>query len=177
MIYDKDWHEVTDTSKGEVEEQIQTLFAAYTITDEGEGEYVTVKEYDSGGKDVEWQWTREPKGEWHFYTEEKEWKNPPIPDVEEWWSTDGDEAYACQVRWNLYTPYTEEELAEIQAEQEQAEQEQAEAEARAELMDSLPDAVADLSEYVSTNTASAEELADAVAELSQLVSDLVSANE
>ena len=57
--------------------------------------------------------------------------------------------------------------------EEQAAQDEREAEAeRQETLSLLPDALADLSETVSTNEVTATELADAIAELSEIVSEL-----
>lgn len=144
--YDSKWDliEDPDLNKGSLETKSQELYALYTVTKEGVGEYVTIKEYDTGGEDVEWRWSEEPEGEWHFYDEEgTEWANPPKPAVEEWWSEA--EANACTATWDLYTPYTAEELAE----REQAAQEAAEAEAKAqeqaELIAMLPDLLAEMS--------------------------------
>lgn len=175
--YDKDWKEVTDTSKGTVETQQQELFAIYTLTDEGEGSYVTVKEYDNGGKDVEWKWEREPAGEWHFFDgDSAEWPHPPLPPIEEWWAKDGSEAYPCMCEWDLYTPYTEDELkqqAEEKAEQQARAEELA---AQQEMIAALPDAVAELSELAADNSVSVEDLGDAVAELSTLVAEILESN-
>lgn len=169
--YTDTWKEVADTSNGKVESMAVNLIAAYTITEEGEGDYVTIKEYDNGGKDVEFRWTKEPVGEWRFFTEDgKAWDNPPKPDIEEWWSTDN--SYETYASWNLYTPYAEEELAQIKAEEEQRVKEEAEAQAIAEEQAALPDAMAELSELAATNQLSIEELSDAIAELSQLVNDI-----
>lgn len=172
--YDNQWHEVTDTKRGTVETQEVELVATYEITDAGEGEYVTLKEYENGGKDVRWEWTKEPQGEWHFSTPGGEdWTNPPQPTAEEWWSTDGNEAYSCTVSYDLYTPYTDEEWQAFEEEREAREAQEQEAAEQAELVAALPDAVADLSEQVSTNALTNEEVMDALAELSQVVSDLV----
>lgn len=51
--------------------------------------------------------------------------------------------------------------------------EEIEEETRQELVDLLPDAVADLSQTVSENGDNVNDLADAIAELSELVSNLV----
>lgn len=57
--------------------------------------------------------------------------------------------------------------------EEQAAQDERQAEQeRQETLSLLPDAVADLSETVSTNGTTATELADAIAELSEIVSEL-----
>lgn len=62
--------------------------------------------------------------------------------------------------------------------EEQAAQDEREAEAeRQETLSLLPDALADLSETVSTNEVTATELADAIAELSAIVSELASSTE
>lgn len=64
-----------------------------------------------------------------------------------------------------YHKYTDEEMAAI-AEQERLREQQ-------EIMDSLPDAMADLSEMVSSNTIDMEGIMDAIADLSEVVSQLV----
>ena len=62
--------------------------------------------------------------------------------------------------------------------EEQAAQDEREAEAeRQETLSLLPDALADLSETVSTNEVTGTELADAIAELSAIVSELASSTE
>lgn len=145
-VYDKDFNEVADhdLEAGHLSLVSQDLIAAYTVTKEGVGEYVTVAEYDNGGKDVEWQWSIEPEGEWHFCDSEgTEWANPPKPEVEKWW--DKAEVYPCRAEWQLYTPYTEQELAEIAEEQAKAEEEQAKAEEQAQLIAMLPDLLAEMS--------------------------------
>lgn len=52
-----------------------------------------------------------------------------------------------------------------------------EAAERQEALETIPDAVAELSEAVSSNTGDSDALADAVAELSAIVSDLMAAKE
>lgn len=65
----------------------------------------------------------------------------------------------------LYHVWTEDELAERESRGIAAEFQ--------EIMDSLPDAVADLSEMVSDNTIDTADLQDALAELSEIVSGLM----
>lgn len=65
----------------------------------------------------------------------------------------------------LYHVWTEEEIAQ----REEAERQ----EEHRELMDSLPDAIADLSEMVSDNTINTADVMDAIAELSEIVSNLM----
>lgn len=175
--YDKNWHEVDDTSQGSVETKTQDLLAVYTVTDEGEGAYVTVKEYENGGKDVEWKWTKEPKGEWHFHDADgTEWANPPQPTIEEWWSTEGQEAYPCQVTWDLFTPYTKKELKQQAAEEAERKAAEEEAQAQAEMVAAIPDVVAELSELAADNSTDVEVLSDAIAELSTLVAEILESN-
>lgn len=172
--YDKDWQLIADTDGGKVERKTKALTAKYVITQDGVGEYVTVREYPGGGKDVEWQWTVEPAGEWRFVLGNgHEWTKPPKPEVEPWWSTS--DRYECTAEWEEYTPYTEAELAEQAAEEAKAKAEAEEAEYNRELMAALPDAVAELSEAVSDGGGEHSEISDAIAELSQVVSDLCAA--
>lgn len=64
-----------------------------------------------------------------------------------------------------YHTYTAEEIAQREEAERQAEQQ--------ELINALPDAVADLSEMVSDNTIDTADLQDALAELSEIVSGLM----
>lgn len=136
MIYDTSWNEVTDVTGGTVEIKTKQLVATYNATTEGEGEYVTIKEYPNGGKDVEWQWTVEPEGEWVFKQKNHHKWTGPTPPVQEWWNTN--EAYDCTLEYGLFTPYTEGEL-EAQA-----------TEAACTItIDDLLDAITELSQMVS----------------------------
>lgn len=65
----------------------------------------------------------------------------------------------------LYHRWTSEEIAQREESKRQQEHQ--------ELMDSLPDAMADLSEMVSDNTIDTADLQDALAELSEIVSRLM----
>lgn len=65
----------------------------------------------------------------------------------------------------LYHVWTADEIAQ----REEAERQQE----HQEIMDALPDAIADLSEMVSDNTINTEDVMDAIAELSEIVSQLV----
>lgn len=64
----------------------------------------------------------------------------------------------------VWHDYTDEELTSIKEQQAQQEQK--------ELINSLPDAIADLSSDVSNNATSTNDLMDAIADLSAIVSDL-----
>lgn len=64
----------------------------------------------------------------------------------------------------IYHAYTEEEIAEREESERQRE--------RQEIIDLLPDAFADLSEVVSNNSITTEEIMDAIADLSKIVSDM-----
>lgn len=174
--YDTEWNEVEDTSKGTVETVTKPLIASYVVTQEGEGEYVTIAEYDNDGKDVEWRWTVEPIGEWVFKQKNNhKWDKPPKPEVQSWWSKE--QSYACTVEYQLYTPYTEEELQQ-QADEAAAQAEaKEEAQAQADMVAALPDAVAELAELAADNSTNIDDIADALAELSQLVAELAAANE
>lgn len=64
----------------------------------------------------------------------------------------------------VWHEYTDEELDKIKRQEARREKE--------EILDSLPDALADLSSEVSNNSISATDLMDAIADLSSIVSDL-----
>lgn len=177
-IYDKDWREVKDTTLGQVLTQQQPLMAGFVITDEGEGHESVVCEYPNGGRDVSWLWDREPVGEWRFFDESgAEWQNPPKPSIEPWWSTDDGGMYACYAEWDLYTPYSEEELAEIKRLEAEREREEELEQEQAELVAALPDAVLELGDLAADNSTNVEALTDAIMELAQIVSDLTEGTE
>lgn len=79
--------------------------------------------------------------------------------------TDGTPEGDVWERVQLYHAWTPEEIAQREEAEEQAEQQ--------ELINALPDAVADLSEMVSDNTIDTADLQDALAELSEIVSGLM----
>lgn len=174
MIFDSNWNELDsyDEDKGYVLTQEQPLFAAYIVEDEGEGDYEVVKEYDNGGKDVEWRWTRKPVGAWHFADGDgTEWAHPPKPPIEDSW--DKAQVYACVATWDLYHDYTADELAQHEQEKLEAE----EAQERQELINALPDAVVELGDLAADNSANVDQLTEAIFELAQIVSDLTEGTE
>lgn len=165
VVYDESWHRIEeyDIDSGYLETKSEKVEHRWVVDSEEQGEWVTVKEYPAtGGKDVEWHVTEEENGHWKTTDEHgnviddfdgvisDDWPHDvPIPDIFE---------------YSVYHAYTEAELAEI-----------AENKEKAEIAAMLPDAVADLSEQVSSNAIDCSDLSDAVAELSMLVSDMAEA--
>lgn len=158
-----------DLEKGRIEQRAVEVSCRYAVEREKQGEFRVVAEYDNGGKDVEFVETSPEVGAWHVYRDGAEWPECPLAVPDDW---PHEQAVETTVFIDVYTPYTDEELAAIKERREAAEKAAQEAADKAEVMDSLPDAVADLSEVVSTQADDSASLADAVAELSQLVSDL-----
>lgn len=80
--------------------------------------------------------------------------------------TDGEE-------FMRYVLYTAEELAGIEAKREEEERLYIEQQEHKEIIDSLPDAIAELSEMVSDNAVNMVDVMDAIADLSEIVSNLM----
>lgn len=134
-----------------------------------------VPEYTTG-VDVRYVVDTEQQGCWKYFRDDGStlWEDCPVEPFE-WWSKG--QAYSFSLPYHRLIKYTDAELQEQQEEQaEQAEQEAA-AEAQHEVMDSLPDALAELSECVSDNQVNVSDLSDAIAELAALVSDMLESGE
>lgn len=92
----------------------------YILESEEEGHYITLAEYPNGGKDVEWIVDVPEVGHW-----ETKYEDGTLVDMEHY---DGDEQpdeswdhtveYTTHWDYNLYTLYTEEEVAQIEKEKE-----------------------------------------------------------
>lgn len=161
-----------DLSKGRLESKSKRVEHRWVVDSKEQGEWVTKKEYpETGGKDVEWRVTAEEQGHWRTTNSEGEdvadfdgtfsddWPHDvPVPDI---------------FKYAVYHAYTDAELAELAKKKVKEEQAIQEAKEKAEIASTLPDAVADLSEQVSSNATDYSDLSDAVAELSALVSNLV----
>lgn len=161
-----------DTSKGYLTHESKSVEHQWVVDSEEQGEWVTIKEYpETGGKDVEWRVTVAERGHWKTTDAEgkevtdfdgnisDDWPHDiPIPDI---------------FKYAVYHAYTNAELAELAKKKAKKEQAIQEAKEKAEIASILPDAVADLSEQVSSNATDYSDLSDAVAELSALVSNLV----
>lgn len=161
-----------DINKGYLTRKSKSVEHQWVVDSEEQGEWVTIKEYpETGGKDVEWRVTVAESGHWKTTDAEgkeveefdgnisDDWPHDmPVPDIFE---------YA------VYHAYTNAELAELAKKKMKEEQAIQEAKEKAEIASTLPDAVADLSEQVSSSATDYSDLSDAVAELSALVSNMV----
>lgn len=171
--FDEQWNMVEDpdTSKGEIRYESVEVECRYVVDQKERGHYEVIREYPTGGKDVEWKIDSPEVGGWKYYREGSEWSECPtaVPDD---WPHDNVTMHVNVARWREYTA---EELAEVAKKKIEAEEKLQDARSKAELIDALPDAVADLSEQVSDNVTSNADLADALADLSAVVSDIVQA--
>lgn len=171
--FDEQWNMVEDpdTDKGEVTYESVAVECRYVIDQEEQGHYEVVHEYPNGGKDVEWKVDKPEVGGWKYYREGSEWGECPttVPDD---WPHDDVTMHISVARWREYTA---EELAEIAKKNAEAEKQLQESKDKVDMINALPDAVADLSEQVSSNATSNTELADALADLSMVVSNLAGA--
>lgn len=174
VVYDDSGHRIEeyDLDKGYLENKSDVVEHRWVVDSEEQGEWVTIKEYpETGGKDVEWRVTVAESGHWKTTDAEgkevadfdgnisDDWPHDiPIPDIFE---------------YNVYHAYTSDELAELAKKKMEEEQAIQEVKEKADIASTLPDAVADLSNQVSSNATDYSDLSDAVAELSVLVSNLV----
>lgn len=174
IVYDENGKRIEDydLSKGRLESKSKRVEHRWVVDSKERGEWVTKKEYpETGGKDVEWRVTVAERGHWKTTDAEgkevtgfdgnisDDWPHDmPIPDI---------------FKYAVYHAYTNAELAELAKKKAKEEQAIQEAKEKAEIASTLPDAVADLSNQVSSNATDYSDLSDAVAELSALVSNLV----
>lgn len=111
--------ESPDLGKGHLTEKTIELTWNYVLESEEEGHWEVIAEYpDTGGKDVEWAIDVPEVGHW-----DAKYKDGKPVDMEHY---DGDEqpdeswdkTTVCTTTWTyqLYTPYTKEELEQIAAE-------------------------------------------------------------
>lgn len=172
FILDADFNVLDDPDMdlGKTDYKTVDLVATYVVDVPEITEEYVIAEYPNGGRDVGTRVVQEGSGHWQYERDGALWEDCPAEPAE-WWSKNAPNM--TQLYYQLYTPYTAEELAEKQAEREKIEAEQAEREAAKEMQAALPDAVAELSELASDNATSVEDLANAIAELSQLVSDML----
>lgn len=171
--FDEQWNMVEDpdTGKGEIRYESVEVECRYVVDQKERGHYEVIREYPTGGKDVEWKIDSPEVGGWKYYREGSEWSECPtaVPDD---WPHDDVTMHVNVARWREYTA---EELAEAAKKKIEAEEKLQDARSKAELIDALPDAVADLSKQVSDNVTGNADLADALADLSAVVSDIVQA--
>lgn len=172
-VFDEQWNMVEDpdTDKGEVTYESVAVECRYVIDQEERGHYDVIAEYENGGKDVEWKVDEPEVGGWKYYREGSEWGECPTT-VPADWPHDDVTMHVSVARWREYTA---EELAEIAKKKIESEKKLQDAMDKADMINALPDAVADLSEQVSSNATDNAELADALADLSMVVSNLVGA--
>lgn len=172
--FDSNWQPLgaPDMERGELQDKSVKLECVYIVTTPEQVEEYTVKEYPNGGRDIAYKVTTEEVGHWQFTREgeSEPWEGCPYEVPADW-----NKAQAVEVNYNyqLYVPYSDEEFRQRQQKKEEQEQEEQEQREQQELINTLPDAVADLSEQVSSNADNDSTLIEAVAELSQLVSDLM----
>ena len=174
VVYDENGKKIEDydLNKGYLTRKSKSVEHQWVVDSEEQGEWVTIREYpETDGKDVEWRVTAAERGHWKTTDANgvevadfdgnisDDWPHDiPVPNIFE---------------YTVYHAYTNTELAELADKKRKEEQAIQEAQEKAEIASTLPDAVADLSEQVSSNATDYSDLSDAVAELSALVSNLV----
>ena len=112
--------ETPDLEKGYLTRKTAKLTWNYILESEEEGHYITLAEYPNGGKDVDWVVDVPEVGHW-----ETKYEDGTLVDMEHY---DGDEQpdeswdhtieYTTYWDYQLYTQYTEEELAQIEKDKE-----------------------------------------------------------
>lgn len=155
-----------DFNESKVVDVPAVVTARYETEAEPVVEEVTITEYPNGGRDVEYRTVRERVGSWVWEKDGEPWEACPFEPLE-WW--DIGERYTVHVTLSQVVPLTDDERAEIEADREAATAERD----RAETIQLLPDAVAELSCLVDATTTSLDDVTEAIAELSQLVSDII----
>lgn len=171
VAFDEQWNTINDPDmdKGKITYESVAVECRYVVDLEEQGHYEVIREYPNGGKDVEWKVDTPEVGGWRYYRNGEEWGECPMVVPDDWPHENTVNTYINVARWREYTP---EELADVEKAKAAAEKELQDAKDKADMISELPDAVADLSEQVSSNATSNAELADALADLSAVVSNL-----
>lgn len=174
LAFDESWNVVEDPDmdKGKITYESIAVECRYVIDQEERGHFETVCEYPTGGKDVEWKIDVPEVGGWRYYRNGEEWSECPISVPDDW---PHEKVVNTTVGVGRWIEYTAEELEAIANKKAEAEKQLQEAKDKADMIDALPDAVADLSDQVSSNATSNADLADALADLSMVVSNLAGA--
>lgn len=174
VVFDESWNKVEnpDEAKGKIWSESVEVECRYVVNQEERGHFETVREYPNGGKDVEWKVDTPEVGGWRYYRNGEEWSECPMAVPDDWPHENVVRTTVGVGRWR---EYTSEELEAIAKKNAEAEKKLQESKDKADMIDALPDAVADLSEQVSSNATSNAELADALADLSMVVSNLAGA--
>lgn len=173
-VFDESWNKVEnpDEAKGKIWSESVEVECRYVVDQEERGHFETVREYPNGGKDVEWKVDTPEAGGWRYYRNGEEWSECPMAVPDDW---PHENVVVTTVGVGRWREYTSEELEAIAKNNAEAEKKLQESKDKADMIDALPDAVADLSEQVSSNATSNAELADALADLSMVVSNLAGA--
>lgn len=119
--FDKEMNfiESPDLEKGYLTEKTIELTWNYVLESEEEGHWEVVAEYpETGGKDVEWTVDVPEVGHWDAKYKDGKPVDMEHYDGEEQPDESWDKTTVCTTPWTyqLYTPYTEEELEQIAAE-------------------------------------------------------------
>ena len=130
IVYDESGERLDsyDPDAGRVRIEEKDVLHRWVVDSEEAGEYVTVAEYpETGGKDVEWRVTRPEEGHWETVDAES---GEVVADYGGVVHEDLPHDVGTPDIWEygVYVPYTEEELAQMEAARQEAE---AEAERRA----------------------------------------------
>lgn len=113
--------ESPDLSKGQIRYESKEVTWRYVLESESQGHYEIVQEYPNGGKDVEWIVDVPEVGHWEARLEDGSLVNADFyKDMDEPSHTwDKREQYETTWSYGVYTPYTQEELGQIEKDKEQ----------------------------------------------------------
>lgn len=120
-VYDASFAEIEtpDTEKGSLEFREVGVTHKWVVDTEEEGHWEVIQEYENGGQDVEWRVDKPEAGHWETTRESGEvFTGYPGLIAEDW---PHDMKITDTYQYLLYTPYTEEELAQIAADKAEAE--------------------------------------------------------
>ena len=120
-VYDADFNlvESPDEEHGSIEQRSVAVTHKWVVDSEEQGHWETIAEYDNGGKDVEWVVDSEEQGHWETRDADGELVEHFDGTVPDDWPKE--QVIADTWQYGLYTPYTTEELEEIEREREEQE--------------------------------------------------------
>ena len=113
--------ESPDLSKGQIRYESKEVTWRYVLESESQGHYEIVQEYPNGGKDVEWIVDVPEVGHWEARLEDGSLVNADFyEDMDKpSYTWDKREQYETTWSYGVYTPYTQEELEQIEKDKEQ----------------------------------------------------------
>lgn len=123
-VFDKEMNpiESPDLSKGYLTNKAENITWSYVLESEQQGHYEVIMEYPNGGKDVEWVIDVPEVGHWEAKREDGSFVDLDVFDGQQYEdSWDKNDTYLTSWSYQIYIPYTEEELEQIKSEKKEQE--------------------------------------------------------